>query len=80
MPHPVYVCGHFHVTVGPALGSFAACTEPQRVISSRHGRLGYAPCNGPVTQVEDPDGSLEAAYRVGGPVAVEALVRARVAG
>ncbi len=72
-----YVCLSYHVTVAPDMGSYAACTHLVPVLSKR-GLIGQAPCNAAIARVPDPDGSLEACYRMGGPEAVKALVAVRI--
>lgn len=72
-----YLCTAGHIDVIPTMGTFAGCQSLVPVVS-RNGQRGSCPCNQPVVEVPDPDGSLEAMFRVGGPQAVLAAVAERV--
>ncbi len=72
-----YLCTAGHVDVAPTWGTFANCQVLMPVPGTK-GR-GMAGCGCAIVKVLDTDGSLEAAFRIGGPPAVLDVVKARVA-
>lgn len=72
----VYVCSAGHVEVKPTHGVFLSCQHPVAIEGRWAGR-GYSPCGAQLFEAPDPDGALEAAFRVGGAQAAIAVISER---
>lgn len=71
-----YVCLAGHVDAVPSMGMYLSCQVPVS-IEWRGQQRGFAPCNNAIVEVPDPDGALEAAYRVGGIEAAKLVIQGR---
>lgn len=77
MKSGVYVCTSGHVVPTPSMGMYLACQHPVNIVLRGHrprSGVGLAPCGAGIVEVPDPEGTLAAAYRLGGTDAVLAVI------